>query len=904
MGNRLIYLYVILSFITLSVHARGKEKVWAPRVDKPLITHCSRPYEPTAGLQDRHIAVWQSHGWYYERKLDRWEWQRARLMQTVEDLYTQSYVLPYLVPMLENAGANVLLPRERDVAKAELIVDNDRMATEDGTYTETIGKHPWAQGEGQGFAHLRKSYSDGENPFREGTYRQTTTIKKGEESQASWTPSFPCKGEYGVYVSYKSLPGSTDDALYTVYHLGGKTEFRINQRMGGGTWIYLGKFLFTKGENPLCGRITLSNRSARSGRILTADAVKIGGGMGNIVRNGLGSNHPRFTEGSRYWLQWAGAPDSVYTPFHGENDYNDDYCSRALWVNWLGGGSDVLPKRRGLGVPLDLSLALHTDAGTTKGDATIGTLMIYETETEGRTTYANGASRELAGILADTIQKLIVRDIRALYEPEWNCRGMWNKPYYEARVPEIPAVLIELLSHQNFADMRYGLDPRFRFTVSRAIYKGMLRFVSGQRGKPCVVQPLPPHSVMASLDSNGNAHIRWRPTIDTLEPTASPTGYVVYTRIDSCGWDNGVMVEDTTYSVTLDRDHIYSWKICAVNEGGQSFPSEIVSAGIPQAWETSMGTALVINGFQRISAPADFCITTSDSISMAGFLDDVDHGVPYIQDISYVGSQKEFLRSKPWTDDDAGGHGDSYGDYETEVIAGNTFDYAYTHGLSLMQCGKPFVSCDRLAVEDGYASLKDYTFVDLVLGKQCQTKMGSGKHCPLEFKTFTPAMQAAIKSYLLEGGGRQLLVSGAYVGSDLWANPLAPPLDEDKAFARDILKYKWRTSRADRTGEVMMVRSSVSQSGHAMRYANTLNAQTYVVESPDAIEPSCPEAHTVMRYAGNSLSAAVAYMGSDYGTFVMAVPFESVTDPESRHRLMRQILEMGINTKTLLRQQS
>ena len=33
-----------------------------------------------------------SHGWYYEPKLDRWEWQRARIFQTVEDLYTQSYV--------------------------------------------------------------------------------------------------------------------------------------------------------------------------------------------------------------------------------------------------------------------------------------------------------------------------------------------------------------------------------------------------------------------------------------------------------------------------------------------------------------------------------------------------------------------------------------------------------------------------------------------------------------------------------------------------------------------------------------------------------------------------------------------------------------------------------------------
>ena len=72
------------------------------------------PLHPTNGLHNRHIALWQSHGWYYESKLDRWEWQRARIFQTVEDLYTQSYVLPFLVPMLENAGANVLLPRERD----------------------------------------------------------------------------------------------------------------------------------------------------------------------------------------------------------------------------------------------------------------------------------------------------------------------------------------------------------------------------------------------------------------------------------------------------------------------------------------------------------------------------------------------------------------------------------------------------------------------------------------------------------------------------------------------------------------------------------------------------------------------------------------------------------------------
>ena len=102
-----------------------KALTFSQDVEKPLVTKVSRPYTPTNGLQNRHIALWQSHGFYYEPKLNRWEWQRARCLQTVEDLYTQSFVLPYLVPMLENAGANVLLPRERDCQTAEIIIDND-----------------------------------------------------------------------------------------------------------------------------------------------------------------------------------------------------------------------------------------------------------------------------------------------------------------------------------------------------------------------------------------------------------------------------------------------------------------------------------------------------------------------------------------------------------------------------------------------------------------------------------------------------------------------------------------------------------------------------------------------------------------------------------------------------------
>ena len=58
------------------------------------------------GLQNKIIAVWQSHGRYYDQAQQRWQWQRPRLFGTVEDLFAQGVVRPYLMPMLENAGAS------------------------------------------------------------------------------------------------------------------------------------------------------------------------------------------------------------------------------------------------------------------------------------------------------------------------------------------------------------------------------------------------------------------------------------------------------------------------------------------------------------------------------------------------------------------------------------------------------------------------------------------------------------------------------------------------------------------------------------------------------------------------------------------------------------------------------
>lgn len=861
----------------------GKTKPFTNEVEAPLVTCISKPYIPSKGLLDRHIALWQSHGYYFEQKLSRWEWQRARIFQTVEDLYTQSYVLPYLIPMLENAGANVLIPRERDWQTHEVIVDNDG-GKDNSLYIEQNAKEKWSTGDEVGFAHKKNQYIDNENPFKDGTYREVKTIKKGSESYAEWLPCIPAEGEYAVYVSYHSLPNSTEDALYTVYHKGGKTRFKVNQTMGGGTWIYLGRFSFDAGKNN-DGKVVLSNISKKSGRIVTADAVKIGGGYGNIARKvnsrkeGMPeidfqaetSGYPRFTEAARYWLQWAGFPDSVYTLSKNENDYTDDYKSRGEWVNYL---------RRHMNVPVDMAFAFHSDAGTTMNDSIIGTLGIFCT-TNADAEYKSGVSRYVSRDLTDLIQTNIVNDIRRCYEPEWSRRGMWNQSYYEARVPEVPTMLLELLSHQNFADMRYGLDPRFRFTVCRAIYKGMLQFLCAQYGMEYVVQPLPVDHMSIRFIGSNQVELAWQPVRDTLEISATPEKYIVYTRIGEGDFDNGTLVNEPRLIVNQNTGVPYSYKVTAVNKGGESFPSEILSAC---RTNEDKGTVLVVNGFDRISAPDNF---VSDGI--AGFYDSKDHGVPDKQDISFIGSMCEFRRSIPWMDDDAAGFGASRGDYEKMVIAGNTFDYPYLHGNAITKAGYSYVSCSNEAVMSGKVNLSDYKIVDLILGKQKQVKIGRGVHAA-EFKTFPESMQQAVKEYCTNGGN--IFVSGAYVATDLWDN--IDTLQQDRNFATDILKYKWRTGQAAVHGKVKSAVSPFSMLAGNYEYYDELNPESYIVESPDAIEPAGENSYTIFRYAENNLSAGVAYKGN-YKTCVLGFPFEAIKTSVQREKLMNNILHFFEN---------
>ncbi|MCK9159655.1 MAG: xanthan lyase, partial [Bacteroidaceae bacterium] len=571
----------------------------------------------------------------------------------------------------------------------------------------------------------------------------------------------------------------------------------------------------------------------------------------------------------------------IYSVSKGKNDYTDDYKCRGMWVNYLAGGSKGLSDEKGLNIPIDMSFALHSDAGTTYGDTIIGTLGIFQTAAYNGT-FANGTSRYASRDLTDLVQSSIVNDIRTLYEPNWTRRGLWNKSYYEAWVPRVPAMLLEILSHENFADMRYGLDPRFRFTVSRAIYKGILRFLSSEYKTNYVVEPLPVTQAEIHFTDNNEISLSWQPVEDPLEPTARADKYIVYTRIGDHDFDNGTVINKNHFNTTIPIGQICSYKITAINKGGESFPSEILSAGRSV---NDKGTVLVINGFDRVCAPADFA---ANADTLAGFLDDLDHGVPYKEDISYIGKMKEFRRQIPWTDDDAAGFGDSYGNYEKMVIAGNSFDYPALHGAAILKAGYSFASCSAIAVENGTASMNSYSYVDLILGKQKQTKMGRGGVTPLQFKTFSKNMEQKLTTYCQQQKSN-LFISGAYVATDLWDNHLIKSNKTDRDFATNTLKYKWRTGQAAIMGEIKSVASPYPFIGNYMYY-NKPNPKSYVVESPDAIEPADNSAVTIFRYSENNLSAGVAYKGN-YKTCILGFPFESIRTEGEREQLMKSVLD-------------
>ena len=774
-----------------------KSRILPFKTGEVALTHLSNEWKATQGLQNRNIALWNSHGLYYDKNNDKIRWQRPALFGTVEDMLSTQIVLNYLLPMLRGAGAEVYMPRERDWHNEGVELTKVPELVE-GSYEGKIND---------------------------------TLVFKGKVTQPD---------SYWVRVAYP-VGCKAKHVQCEVLHGGVQTNYQINTTIGGDTWLYLDP-LYIKDSI----EVRFYNKSDK--KHWDISRVYVGGGC-----SVLNDNYPAFADAAVYYLRQFGAPDSILYNQKPDknNDYYDDLYGRAKWTNYLSGGSDVNPDYPGVGIPLDLALAVHTDAGVGTPDSIIGTLVVCTSDSLAVTGYNQLTNNDFANYAL----KQLTEDLSKTFNIEWPSRGIWHRSYVETRTPAVPALIIELLSHQNFADMRYAHHPAFQFTVARAIYKASLCYLSEMYQTGYVVQPLPVKEFSAVLKKD-SVQLSWKPTIDKLEHTAYPSHYKIYTSTEDGSFNNGIVVKGTSVTLPIEKDKIYRFRVSALNQGGESFVSEELSVCNVS---NSKGEALIVNAFDRVSSPHYFVTETE-----AGFKHELDYGVPYHYDLSFIGEQYEFKQGVPYKTDNNPGSGASNRD-TTMVIQGNTFNYPYIHGKALRDNGYSFSSCSKQTVMQNSVSLTDYMLVDLILGKQCDAIL---------FQLYPTKLEQALFEYTQKKRGK-LIITGAYLASS----------KKSELFTEKGLRYKLNQDEATRNGVLY------SPSQLAFYHLQTLpNSKQYFVQNVQSLSGVDKNSKVLVNYEDTELPAVVK-TGRKGNIVVAGFPFESVIGDESRRYLMKLFIE-------------
>lgn len=601
---------------------------------------------PAGILSGKTVYVSAGHGWV--RTDFGWRTQRGNTNNIVEDFVSIEAVNEYLIPMLHGMGAYVVSVREPDVGAPRVIVD-DADATLEGSATE--GQ---AADTGWGAVSFPIT-SDAARPFDTGTARSLVTSEAGGgELRYALTP--PEDGRYNVYVSYVQGPDRAADAHWVVRHSGGETSFRLDQRRHGSTWVLLGRFHF-EADAPLeQASVALLDDSETPGALVSADAVRIGGGDAVHDRGDGVHPGPLADQAARYYTQFAGAPDSVFNA--SSSDQNDDVGSRARFTAWEHeDGEDAVYVAWHTNAP---NPGRGTDSYTYSGNAPNGSLDAFS---------GVAGSRELQ----DALHAQLVGDLQAEIDPGWPDRGRHTAFFGEVNPnnnPETPAVLLEVGFHDTPADADFLRAPNVRRVATRAIAQGIAQYFAQADGIPLVLPPEAPDALWMQNVGDGALEIGWDAPNQPAHAGDAPTAYLVQTSPNGYGFDEGVVVDGT--STTLEGydagERVFA-RVIALNDGGHSLPSSVIGAGVAPSGNASV---LVVDGFDRLDS---------------GLLLDQDNSAYDIGVVDRMQLQKM-----------------------------NDFSYVARHGAAITDAGFSFDSATDEAIERGTASLSGYQAVDWYAG--------------------------------------------------------------------------------------------------------------------------------------------------------------------------------------------
>lgn len=661
-----------------------------------------------------------------------------------------------------------------------------------------------------------------------------------ETALAIYTPAIPIPGQYPVYC-WAAHGANRIRQLYRIRHLGGETRVRVPHDRVGKGWIYLGTYRFGAGANTEIGSVRISNLAepgAASG-VAIADAIRFGNGFGDIDRGGGVSTYPREEECSRYWVQLMAGQGQDPALYDGAGDDASDNVGApprmAAEMNRAESGTTF--ER--------VYVGFHSNAGGGRG--VIG-LHNSDSLFPGTATSANQIT--LARLLAREINDDLT-GLSSQLETPWYDRGS-NLTYArtdyafgeirgDAIRYEMDATIVEVAFHDSDADARLMRDPKVRMGCARAAYQGLVRYFAQFDGAPLAFLPEPPASPRAAAE-DGGIRISWSPPLSQAG-SGPATGYRIYRSADGFGFGQPVSTAGASILITdVAVDSTIYCYITATNGGGESLPSPTV--GCRRSSNTAQSRVLFVNGFTRF-----------------------DRALNLRQDLEPSAYRPP-------------GHDQNQGAAD-RVLPGrvNSFDYVVPHGEAIGAFGWPFDSCQRAHVSQRAVRLEEYPVVIWASGNQSTAG-----------RTFTPAEQAAVASFLAAGGN--LFVSGSEIAWDL--DRVSGPSPADRAFLRQRLHARLDGDIHDNAGSHTVTPAAGSIfAGSGTGLFDDGSRGIYWVGYPDLLTPEGAAAAVALEYGGVAGGGAgILHTGAGgVGKVVYwGFPFETLTSAAVRRTYMADVL--------------
>lgn len=785
--------------------------------------------QPTGPLSGKIVYASGGHGWEWNSVLGRWATERGEVnspglesTQMIEDFGNQDQ-LTFFAEYVLRAGGTFVPMRPVGHQLNEVVLDNDSAGvTFSGSWSNnTTGPRWYDEDYGAGTADAIK-------------YR-STGASTSQTRVATYTPEIPEEGFYPVY-TWAAHGANRTKQLYRINHTGGQTEVRVDHRMVGNGWVYLGTYHFNAGSSAAAGSVQISNQSADGGNVI-ADAIRFGNGMGDVPYgpNGLFtgniSGYSREDEQSLLWL-WRSFGESA-NPAISEQD-----PGYIIGTSNIGAPANMAEHMNANSNAFGTSvyIGFHSNAAGVTARGAVGLMTLPSVRTPHQSDLALFTGRQ------------INQDMQALngvFEHNWSNRTTHtytnddgfgeiskNRLTNSSGVVEMDATIIEVAFHTSVEDAQLMRDPEVRDQLARSTYQAVLEYFDAWGGlNNPTSAPTAPRNVRVASNASGEVTLNWSagPTTPSSVNGAAPTGFRIYASTDGYGFDGGKFVSGGgTTSATLagyDPNLAYFFKVVAVNAGGESGASEVVAA-VPVSGGKSV---LIVNGFDRNDRT--------------------------------LNPRQAYPYSNP----------DGFTD-RVRPRYSNSFDYAVQVATAI-HSHAPDVrvnTTNNEAVVSGAVNLNDYDAVFWILGEE-----STGDD------TFNATEQTRVTNYLAAGG--KLFLSGSEIGWDLDAQ------NNGRSFYNNVLRADYVSDDANtynvagRSGSIFAGLSFKFDDGDLF----------YDADYADRISP-LGGATAAMSYSGGSGgTAAIQYSdaNSTAQLVMLAFPFETITTAANRAAVMGRVVD-------------